>query len=248
MTTTTNATINPEYILDTAHALIAGATGCGKSVLLHQVVLAALRRGPAHGELFLIDLKRGVEFCDYEGRPGVTRFCLTPMEALAALDEAIRVMTARLDVMRRRKEKLYAGADLWVIIDQMGFLLQSARKEALPRLTQISQQGRAARVHLICATQNPGRSNRTGIPAEIQQNMTLKVALHCTTATESRQIVGVKGAEDLPKHGTALVWDSGFVEAVSVPNLTPEQIAAALKEVSSQETRRAAFIRRFRTA
>lgn len=240
-------TINPETILDTAHALIAGATGCGKSVLLHQVVLAALRRGPAAGELFLIDLKRGVEFCDYEGLSGVTRFCLTPIEALAALDEAIRVMTARLDVMRRRKEKIYAGRHLWIVIDEMGFLLQNARKEALPRLRQISQQGRAARVHLICATQNPGRGS-AGIPAEVQQNFTLKVGLHCTTAIESRQIVGVKGAEDLPKHGTALVWDSGFVEAVTVPNLTPDQIAAALKEVSSQETRRAAFIRRFRTA
>jgi len=238
--------INPNTILDTAHALIAGATGCGKSVLLHQVVLAALQRGPAAGELFLIDLKRGVEFCDYEDAAAVTRFCLTPIEALAALDEAIRVMQARLDVMRRRKEKMYSGRHLWVIIDEMGFLLQSARKEALPRLTTISQQGRAARVHLIVASQNPGRSNRTGIPAEIQQNMTLKIGLHCTTATESRQIVGVKGCEDLPKHGTALVWDSGFVEPVEVPNLTPDEIRAALTEVSSKETRKPVFLRRFR--
>lgn len=238
--------INPDTILDAGHVLIAGASRCGKSVLLHQVVLRALQRGPAVGELFISDLKRGVEFCDYEGLPGVTRFAITPTETIAALDEAIRVMQARLDVMRRRKEKKYSGRHLWIVIDEMGFLLQSARKEALPRLTLISQQGLAARVSLICATQNPGRGNRSGIPAEIQQNMLYKIALHCSTPIESRQVIGIKGAESLPKHGTALVWDSGFVEPVEVPNLTPEEIRAALAEVSSKETRKPVLLRRFR--
>lgn len=226
---------NPNTVLEAPHTLIAGATGCGKSVLIHQVILAAIRRGYVYGDLFLIDLKRGVEFCDYYGQQQVQRFCRTPNEALDALDEAIRIMQCRLDAMCRRHEKMYAGRHLWIVIDEMGFLLQTARKEALPKLTLISQQGRAAKVHLIMASQNPGRSNRTGIPAEIQQNMTYKIGLHCTTATESRQIVGVKGCEDLPKHGTALTWDSGFITPVEVPNLTQEEITAALSVTGTRK-------------
>ena len=44
-------------ILGTAHTLIAGATGCGKSVLIHHTICEALQQPTAAGELFLIDLK-----------------------------------------------------------------------------------------------------------------------------------------------------------------------------------------------
>ena len=222
-------------ILSSAHTLIAGATGCGKSVLLHHVLCDAISRPVSSGELFLIDLKRGVELCEYEHLPHVARFAIDQQGAIEALDEAIRVMECRLDIMREMKQKMYSGRDLWVVIDEMAFLLQNARKQALPRLTLISQQGRAARVHLICCTQNPGRSQKSGIPAEIQQNFTYKVALHCSTGIESKQVIGVSGAEDLPKHGTALVWSEGFVTRAKVDMITDAEKAAAIKASRQQQ-------------
>lgn len=224
----------PNDILNTAHALIAGATGCGKSVLIHHTICEALQQPTAKGELYLIDLKRGVELCEYEKLPHVARFAIDIPQALDALDNAITIMTRRLDAMRAHGDKLYPGRDLWIIIDELAFLLQSARKQALPKLTLISQQGRAARVHLICCTQNPGRSQKTGIPAEIQQNFTLKVALHCSTAIESRQVIGVSGAEALPKHGTALVWSEGYVTREEVPMITDAEKEAAIRNSRGQ--------------
>jgi S-DNA-T family DNA segregation ATPase FtsK/SpoIIIE len=228
-------------ILQTAHTLIAGATGCGKSVLIHHAICDAISRPLSCGELFLIDLKRGVELCDYEGLPHVSRFAITVPEALVALDDAITIMQRRLDTMRALKRKMYDGRDLWIVIDELGFLLQSAKKEALKRLTIISQQGRAARVHLILATQNPSRA---AVPAVIQQNMTLKVALHCTTAIESKQVVGMPGAESLPKHGTALVWSEGYVEQVEVPMIDDSEKDAAIE--ASRSAQGAAEILRLR--
>lgn len=222
-------------ILDSAHTLIAGATGCGKSVLIHHVICEALQQPTARGELYLIDLKRGVELCEYEKLPHVARFAIDVPQALDALDNAITIMTRRLDAMRAHGDKLYPGRDLWIVIDELAFLLQSARKQALPKLTLISQQGRAAKVHLICCSQNPGRSQKSGIPAEIQQNFTLKVALHCSTAIESRQVIGVNGAEALPKHGTALVWSEGFVTREEVPMITEQEKADAIRSSRSQQ-------------
>lgn len=221
----------PNDILNTAHALIAGATGCGKSVLIHHTICEALQQPTAKGELYLIDLKRGVELCEYEKLPHVARFAIDIPQALDALDTAITIMTRRLDAMRAHGDKLYPGRDLWIIIDELGFLLQSAKKQALPKLTQISQQGRAAKVHLILATQNPSRS---AVPAPIQQNFTLKVALHCTTAIESRQVIGVSGAEALPKHGTALVWSEGYVTREEVPMITDQEKEAAINNSRGQ--------------
>ena len=217
-------------MLTSPHTLIAGATGCGKSVLIHHVICEALRQPTSRGELFLVDLKRGVELAEYEKLPHVARFAIDIPEALEALDDAIEIMTRRLDTMRSRGDKLYSGRDLWIVIDELGFLLQSAKKQALPKLIQISQQGRAARVHLILATQNPSRS---AVPAAIQQNFTLKVALHCTTAIESRQVVGVPGAEALPKHGSALVWSEGYITREEVPMITEEEKAAAINSSRS---------------
>lgn len=224
----------PNNILNTAHALIAGATGCGKSVLIHRTICEALQQPTAKGELYLIDLKRGVELCEYEKLPHVARFAIDIPQALDALDNAITIMTRRLDAMRAHGDKLYPGRDLWIIIDELAFLLQSARKQALPKLTLISQQGRAAKIHLICCSQNPGRNQRSGIPAEIQQNFTLKVALHCTTAIESRQVIGVSGAEALPKHGTALVWSEGYVTREEVPMITDAEKEAAISNSRGQ--------------
>ena len=222
----------PESILTTPHALIAGATGCGKSVLLHHAICSALQKPVSAGELYLIDLKRGVELCEYEHLPHVARFAMDIPSALEALDRAISIMERRLDAMRQQHQKLYPGRDLWIVIDELGFLLQSAKKQAMPKLTQISQQGRAAKVHLILATQNPSRAS---VPSTIQQNFTLKVALHCTTGIESRQVIGVSGAENLPKHGTALVWEEGYVTREEVPMITEEEKAAAISASRSQK-------------
>ena len=222
----------PESILTTPHALIAGATGCGKSVLLHHAICTALEKSTACGELYLIDLKRGVELCEYEKLPHVSKFAMDIPGALEALDAAIGIMTRRLDAMRQLKQKMYAGRDLWIVIDELGFLLQSAKKQAMPKLTQISQQGRAAKVHLILATQNPSRAS---VPNTIQQNFTLKVALHCTTGIESRQVVGISGAECLPKHGVAMVWEEGYVTREEVPMITDEEKAAAICNSRAQQ-------------
>lgn len=221
-------------ILNSAHSLIAGATGCGKSVLLHQVICDAISRPTAESELFLIDLKHGIELQEYEHLPHVARFAMDIPSALDALDQAIVIMEHRLDILRQEGRKQWEGRHVWVCIDEMGFLLQNARKQALPKIIHISQQGRAACVHLICCTQNPGRG-RNGIPAEVQQNFTLKVALHCSTGIESRQVIGVSGAELLPKHGKVLVWEDGFVTKAEVSMITDEEKAAAIQASRSQQ-------------
>lgn len=220
-------------MLTSPHTLISAATGCGKSVLIHHFICEALKKSPDECKLFLIDLKGGLELCDYEGLPHVARFADNVKAALEALDDAVGIMMRRQQAMRANKTKMFHGMAVYVVIDEMGFLLQNARKQALPKLITLSQMGRASRVHLICATQNPGRSQKFGIPAEIQQNFTLKIALHCTTAIESRQVIGVSGAEDLPKHGNALVWSEGYITREEVPMITEEEKAEAINSSRS---------------
>lgn len=191
-----------EEILSSAHILIAGRTGCGKSTMMHSLLWTALNKTPAKVQFIFIDMKRGIEMQRYAKLPHTIGFAITEGEAITALDKAISIMQNRLDEMRSKGETMYNGADVYVVIDELGFLLQSCGQDALKRLTLISQQGRAAKVHLLMATQNPSKK---GIPAAIQQNMTCMIGLSCKSDIESRQIIGKSGCEFLPKHGEGIM-------------------------------------------
>ncbi len=188
-------------ILNEAHTLIAGSTGCGKSTLIHKLMWTALATTPAQTQFILIDMKAGVELGKYAKLPHTLAFARNINEALSALDSAIAIMQRRCDQMFNEGKSLWSGTDIYVVIDELAFLLQLGGQDALRKLTLISQQGRAAKIHLILATQNPSKQ---GIPASIQQNMTCLIGLKCRDAIQSRQIVGMAGCEDLPPHGKAI--------------------------------------------
>ena len=214
-----------EEILSDAHTLIAGATGCGKSTAIHALIWTALKRTPEQTRFLFIDMKRGVEMNRYRNLPHTIGFEETDKEAMTALNTTIAIMQKRIDDMKAAGQTLYNGADLYVVIDELAFLLFSGGQEALRKLTLISQQGRAARVHLILATQNPSRA---GIPASIHQNMTCRLGLRCLNAIESRQIIGVAGCETLPRYGEGLLLKGIEMRHLCIPKISDEDINARI--------------------
>jgi hypothetical protein len=57
-------------IAEAPHALIAGATGFGKSVMIHNLITGLMRRAkPSQVRLVLVDLKGGIELGVYDGVP-----------------------------------------------------------------------------------------------------------------------------------------------------------------------------------
>lgn len=196
--------VQGRQILDQAHVLIAGTTGSGKSTLIHKLMWTALASAPTQKQFILADLKAGLELGRYARLPHTIRFARTAEDALSALDYAIEIMDSRCEQMYKSGEVLWNGSDVYVVIDELGFLLQECGSEALERLARISRLGRAARIHLLLATQSPNRG-KMGIPAVLQQNMTCCIGLKCKTAIESRQIIGLAGCENLPRYGTAFI-------------------------------------------
>ena len=204
-------------ILDQAHILIAGATGCGKSTLIHKLMWTALAWSPSQVQFILIDMKGGVELGRYANLPHTVRFARTLEEALSALTYAQGIMNSRIDTLFREGKTMYDGADTYIVIDELAFLLQKGGQEALSKLIDISQRGRACRIHLLLATQDP---SRRGIPAAIQANVTCRIGLKCQTAIESRQVVGVAGCEDLPFYGTGIL---GIGAKILLLPITPKE-------------------------
>lgn len=189
-------------ILNEAHVLIAGASRCGKSTLIHKLMWTALASTPASTQFIIIDMKEGVEMMRYAGLPHVLRFADTEADAISALDYAVSITRARLQEMKAKGIVKYDGADLYVVIDELGFLLQACGNDALNRLTLLGRIAAAAKVHLLMATQDP---SRRGCPSAIQVNCTCCIGMRCKSAMESRQIIGMAGCESLPRYGTAYI-------------------------------------------
>jgi hypothetical protein len=116
---------------------------------------------------------------------------------LDALKYSLQIVDARFKEMQRQRVTEYTGGDIYVIVDELADLMVTAsiKREAAQVLQRIAQIGRAAHVHLIAATQCPIAAV---IPTPIKCNFDCRMALRTASSQDSRNIIGVKGAEDLP--------------------------------------------------
>ena len=204
-----------DRILLNPHILIAGTTGSGKSTLLNSMIWTIAACSPECSEMILIDPKR-VDLYKWRNLPHVLRYETSNDGAIDALDEAIAHMEWRYD--HRHPQDYWRH--LYVIIDELADLMVTDRKRILPRLQRISQLGRGANVHLVCCTQAPSRKV---IPSELTLNFTDRIALRCVSQIESRQIINVSGAENLPHYGTGLYLSAEGLFELDIPK-TPDDL------------------------
>ena len=179
------------------HLLIAGATGSGKSTVIDGILRAILHDAPTADRLILIDLKK-VELIDYRDIPHTIMYADDDQEAIQALQTAIAYTDTRYADMQTRRIKEYDGSHIYIVIDELADLLTTVSKQAVPLIQRLCQIGRAARVHVIAATQHIPM-----IPTAIRCNFDSRIALRTVNAQDSRNIIYRPGAEKLPKPRTA---------------------------------------------
>lgn len=187
------------------HVLIAGASGSGKSSLMHAIILSlAAVSGHTRPQFAFIDVKR-VEFSLYTS----ARFpmALYPRPACDLADirsnltDLSRLIDNRYRLMEKRNIATWDDQKIYIIIDELADLV-IGNKDILNEITHICQIGRAAGVHVIAATQVP---NRSTIPTLLQVNMPCHIALRVSSPIESRIIIGDAAATDLCNPGDLIL-------------------------------------------
>ena len=196
-----------------AHVLIGGTTGAGKSVALASLIRSLLRFTPDEAQLLLIDPK-GVELTDYDELPhSLGRFC-DPDEIARVIHGLADLMEDRFRIMRSRKEKQFSGASIFCIIDEYVDIKLLCPKQTEKDIIRIACKGRAAGIHLIICAQRPTRKI---IDGSIRACLPCVLALRCSSAQESRNLIDRKGAEDLPIYGEALYLTPSAKDIQRVP-------------------------------
>ncbi len=235
-------------ILDLAkapHALIAGATGAGKSVCISNLILSLIYRfRPDELELVLIDPKI-VEFAIYRDLPHLIHPVVTePKQAVQALKWLTREMERRYAVLAEKSVRNLAGYNakavaegfpklpyIVLIIDELADLMMTASAEVEAPIARLAQMSRAVGIHTVLATQRPSVNVITGV---IKANYPTRIAFQVASQIDSRTVLDGKGAEALQGRGDMLFSPPGLgrlqrLQAPFVDDGEIEKIVATLK-------------------
>jgi S-DNA-T family DNA segregation ATPase FtsK/SpoIIIE len=195
------------------HGLVIGATGSGKSELLRTLVLGlALTHSPEQLNLVLVDFKGGATFAGMSHMPHVSAVITNLAQELTLVD---RMQDALSGEMVRRQELLrdagnYASVrdyeraraagerlaplpSLFIVVDEFSEML-SAKPEFIDLFVAIGRLGRSLGLHLLLASQRLEEGRLRGL----ESHLSYRIGLRTFSAQESRTVLGVPDAYELP--------------------------------------------------
>jgi DNA segregation ATPase FtsK/SpoIIIE, S-DNA-T family len=196
------------------HGLLIGATGSGKSELLRTLVLAlAATHSSETLNFVLIDFKGGATFSSLDRLPHTAAVITNLADELPLVDRMVDAidgeMLRRQELLRRSGnfaslrdyEKARAGGSalpplpsLLVICDEFSELL-SAKPDFIDLFVQIGRLGRSLGVHLLLASQRLEEGRLRGLDT----HLSYRIGLRTFSALESRAVLGVPDAYELPR-------------------------------------------------
>ncbi|ELD8170669.1 DNA translocase FtsK [Staphylococcus pseudintermedius] len=232
-------------IAKTPHALIAGATGSGKSVSINSILISLLYRNhPEELRLLLIDPKM-VELAPYNGLPHLVAPVITDVKA------ATQSLKWTVDEMERRF-KLFAHhhvrnisafnnkvnydqriPKIVIVIDELADLMMMAPQDVEQSIARLAQKARACGIHMLVATQRPSVNVITGL---IKANIPTRIAFMVSSSVDSRTILDSGGAERLLGYGDMLYLGSGMNKPIRVQGtfVSDEEIDQVVEFIRAQ--------------
>ena len=205
------------------HVLVAGTTGSGKSVMLHNMIASLLLRNTTDTASLLIIDPKMVEFkYFYEDHPLLWMpIVVDPFEALDALESAHDEMTSRYEDMSERGLRIWDGPKLYIFIDEVADLIDTAGKDVERVISSLARLGRGAGVHLVVATQHP---TSKVLSRQITANLDTRIGLRTDDNSASRLVIRATGCEHLKGKGDALLRNEEGIKHFQGAYITDDEL------------------------
>ncbi|MCO5996336.1 type VII secretion protein EccCa [Actinoallomurus rhizosphaericola] len=196
------------------HGLCIGTTGSGKSELLRTLVVSlAMTHAPEALNFLLVDFRGGATFRGVEGLPHVSAVITGLNDDLPLVDRTYEALQGE---MVRRQESLRAAGNyaslrdyenareqgallepmptLVIVFDEFSELL-TAKPDFIELFVMIGRLGRSLGVHLLLASQRLEEGKLRGLDT----HLSYRIGLRTFSAMESRVVLGVPDAYELPQ-------------------------------------------------
>ena len=200
------------------HLLVGGVTGGGKSVAERAIIAHALRY-PEHYRILALDPKR-IELSPLRPYANVEAVTTDMDEMADVLDMAAEEMEGRYKELERARGHYGHIHDLdperplyLVVVDELAEVTAKsggrseeakAADEYANRMSMaielLTQKGRAAGIHLLMATQQPGITDGT-MTSKMRMNTTGRLACGVMPATSSRMLLNESDEGANPAQG-----------------------------------------------
>ena len=206
------------------HALVAGTTGSGKSVLLQNWCLAlAVRNPPDTLHFVFLDFKGGSAFNQLRGLPHTAGI----VDDLDIRHAARAIVGLERELKRRERLVAEAGVSsidrlgnaqpsIIIVIDEFHVLRQQL-PDAIERFIRIASLGRSLGMHLIACTQHPLGQ----VHAEMKSNMALNLCLRVRDGMQSSELIGSSAAAGIPPTMPGAFYSNDGVTVTPIRSCAP---------------------------
>jgi len=222
--TTTEGIATLDIAAQGPHALVAGTTGSGKSVLLQNWCLAlAVRNPPDTLHFVFLDFKGGSAFNQLQGLPHTAGI----VDDLDIRHAARAIVGLERELKRRERLVAEAGVSsidrlgnaqpsIIIVIDEFHVLRQQL-PDAIERFIRIASLGRSLGMHLIACTQHPLGQ----VHAEMKSNMALNLCLRVRDGMQSSELIGSSAAAGIPPTKPGAFYSNDGVTVTPIRSCAP---------------------------
>lgn len=239
------------------HMLVAGTTGAGKSVTIHNFIVSLLYRcGPERLRFIMVDPKR-VELTVYNPIPHLLTPVITDAKkSILALKWLAKEMERRYNILEAEKVRDIASYHtnvvapalvnaekktnekplpeampyIVVVVDELADIMTAYPRELEGGIVRLAQMSRAVGIHLILSTQRPSVKVITGL---IKANIPARVALQVASQIDSRTILDTGGAEKLLGSGDMLFLSGEMSKPrrIQAPFISEDEVKSVVAHI-----------------
>lgn len=217
------------------HALVAGTTGSGKSMLLQTWCLAlAACNSPRTLRFVFLDFKGGAAFAALERLPHAVG-AVSDLDLAHAM-RALRALEAELTRRERLVARERAGsfdrlADppprIVVVVDEF-HALRGQLPDGVGRIARLASLGRSLGMHVIACTQHPLGQ----VGADMKANMNLNICLRVRDAMQSTELIGSARAASIGPSTPGAAYLSDGADVAALRCASPGDVDALVSAMS----------------
>jgi DNA segregation ATPase FtsK/SpoIIIE, S-DNA-T family len=222
------------------HLLCGGVTRFGKTVFMKEAMNTLILNNPQDVEIYVLDLKAGLEFYKYKALPQVKEVACDVFESAELLNQITQDLKKRELFFREKgytnimdtpiKKRTFIFIDEGAELSPNIVKSKEAKKYAefcQAALSEIARIGGGLGYRLLYATQYP---TKEAVPMQVKMNIVARLSFVCASQVASRVLLDEIGAESLPSIPGRAIYLVEKKRTVQVPYIDDKMMFTMMEE------------------